>query len=120
MCSDPADFTYCTALSGTQLNETASVPDTFAYTPAAGTVLSAGVGQTLSVTFTPTDAANYTTATRSEERRVGKASPTLTWSDPAEQAIGTAPSGIQQYATYHVPSTVIVSAVGDLDATATT
>ena len=37
----------------------------FVYTPAAGTVLNAGVGQTLSVTFTPTDTANYTTATAS-------------------------------------------------------
>ena len=34
-------------------------PATFVYTPAAGTVLNAGTAQTLSVTFTPTDAANY-------------------------------------------------------------
>ena len=39
------------------------VPGTFVYTPAGGTVLNAGAAQTLSVTFTPTDAANYTTAT---------------------------------------------------------
>ena len=32
----PADITYGTALSATQLNATASVPGTFAYTPAAG------------------------------------------------------------------------------------
>ena len=38
-------------------------PGTFAYTPAAGTVLDAGNGQTLSVTFTPTDTTDYTTAT---------------------------------------------------------
>ena len=56
----PADITYGTALGATQLNATASVPGTFVYTPAAGTVLNAGRGQTLSVTFTPTDAANYT------------------------------------------------------------
>ena len=50
------------ALSGTQLNATASVAGTtFAYSPAAGTVLAPGT-QTLSVTFTPTDTANYTTA----------------------------------------------------------
>ena len=59
----PADITYGTALGATQLNATASVPGTFVYTPAAGTVLNAGAAQTLSVTFTPTDAANYTTAT---------------------------------------------------------
>ena len=35
-------------------------PGSFVYTPVAGTVLNAGAAQTLSVTFTPTDAANYT------------------------------------------------------------
>ena len=39
------------------------VAGTFVYTPASGTVLGAGAAQTLSVTFTPTDTANYTTAT---------------------------------------------------------
>ena len=39
------------------------MPGTFVYTPPAGTVLNAGAAQTLSVTFTPTDAANYTGAT---------------------------------------------------------
>ena len=35
---------------------------TFAYTPASGTVLKAGNGQTLNVTFTPTDTTDYATA----------------------------------------------------------
>ena len=39
------------------------MPGSFAYTPAPGTVLSAGAGQTLSVTFTPTDAADYNSVT---------------------------------------------------------
>jgi hypothetical protein len=60
----PAAITYPTPLSSTQLNATASVPGTFDYTPPAGTVLNAGTGQTLSVTFTPTDTTNYTTATK--------------------------------------------------------
>jgi hypothetical protein len=56
--SAPAAITYGTALSSTQLNATASfkgspLAGTFAYSPAAGTVLSAGNGQTLSATFTP-------------------------------------------------------------------
>ena len=38
----PAAISYGTALSSTQLNATANVPGTFAYTPAAGTVLKAG------------------------------------------------------------------------------
>ena len=43
------------ALGSAQLDASASVAGTFAYTPAAGTVLHAGDNQTLSVVFTPTD-----------------------------------------------------------------
>lgn len=57
--SDPADIVYGTPLSATQLNATASVPGTFVYTPAAGTVLDAGNDQILSVDFFPTDSTNY-------------------------------------------------------------
>ena len=70
--------------SATQLNATASAPGTFVYTPVAGTVLNAGVGQTLSVTFTPTDAANFTTATKTVSINVLKATPVITWATPAE------------------------------------
>ena len=58
----PAAIPYGTALSGTQLDASSTVAGTFAYTPAAGTVLAAGT-QTLSVTLTPTDTTDYTTAT---------------------------------------------------------
>jgi Flp pilus assembly CpaE family ATPase len=57
----PAPIAYGTALSAAQLNATALVQGTFVYTPAAGTVIAAGT-QTLSVTFTPTEITNYTTA----------------------------------------------------------
>ena len=57
-----AAITYGTALSSTQLNATASVPGTFTYSPGAGTMLNVG-SQTLSVTFTPTDSTDYTSAT---------------------------------------------------------
>ena len=61
---NPADIVYGTALGASQLNATATynstnVPGTFAYTPAAGTLLEAGLGQTLSVTFTPTDTTTF-------------------------------------------------------------
>jgi hypothetical protein len=56
----PASIVYGTALSGTQLDATASVAGTFTYSPAAGTVLAGGV-HTLSVTFVPTDTTDYTT-----------------------------------------------------------
>jgi hypothetical protein len=53
----PIAITYGTALSTTQLNATASVPGSFAYTPAVGNVPTAGTA-TLSVIFTPTDTTN--------------------------------------------------------------
>ena len=49
-------------MNRTQLDATASASGTFAYTTPAGTVLSVGLNQTLNTTFTPTDIANYTTA----------------------------------------------------------
>ena len=58
----PAAITYGTALSATQLDASSTVAGTFSYSPAAGTVLKAGA-QTLSVTFTPTDSTDYSTAT---------------------------------------------------------
>jgi hypothetical protein len=58
----PAEITSATTLSETQLNATASVPGSFTYTPAAGSVLEPGL-RTLSASFAPTDATNYTTAT---------------------------------------------------------
>ena len=60
--NNPADISYGTPLGSTQLDAAANVPGFFVYTPAAGTVLNAGSGQTLSVTFTPSDTVNYTTA----------------------------------------------------------
>jgi Flp pilus assembly CpaE family ATPase/uncharacterized protein YdbL (DUF1318 family) len=57
----PAAISYGTSLSATQLNATALVPGSFVYTPAAGNVLTAGT-QKLSVTFTPKDTEDYTSA----------------------------------------------------------
>src|SRR5207237_5220912 len=61
--ANPASITYGTALSAAQLNATASVPGTLVYTPATGSIPTAGSDR-LSVTFTPTDTTNYTTATK--------------------------------------------------------
>ena len=49
-----------------------------------------GRGQTLSVTFTPTDAANYTTRRRASLITVRKATPAITWATPADIVYGTA------------------------------
>lgn len=91
-----------TALCATQLNATASVPGTFAYTPAAGEVFTAGKHE-LAVTFTPTDAANYTPAQATVSVTVVKTAPAISWSTPAPIACGTALSDAQLNATASVP-----------------
>lgn len=57
----PSSIKYPTPLGSNQLDARASVPGIFAYTPAAGTVLGPGT-YTLSVTFTPTDTVDYSSA----------------------------------------------------------
>lgn len=101
----PAAITYGTALGGSQLDATASVPGTFTYTPAAGTVLSAGK-QTLSVTFTPTNATDYASATASVTITVNKATPTISWTAPTPIAYGTALDGTQLNASVTVPGAI--------------
>ena len=89
--SNPADITYGTALSATQLNASTAIPGTFVYSPAAATVLLVGNGQTLSVTFTPNDSANYTTATKSVLVNVLNATPMVTVSSSkSPSAVGEA------------------------------
>ncbi|WP_460613126.1 MBG domain-containing protein [Hymenobacter seoulensis] len=57
----PANLVYGTLLGNNQLNASAGEVDgSFTYTPAAGTLLEAGPDQKLTVSFSPTDAANYT------------------------------------------------------------
>lgn len=83
----PAAITYGTALSATQLDATASVSGTFAYSPAVGTILGTGT-QVLSVLFTPSDATDYTSAAQTVQLIVNQApsSVTLTASqNPAAQ-----------------------------------
>ena len=102
----PAGIVYGTPLSVTQLNATASVPGTFVYTPAAGTVIGAGT-PTLSVTFTPNDTIDFAPITYTTAISVTKVSPTVSW--PALGAIpfGTALGGTQLDATASVPGTFV-------------
>jgi acid phosphatase len=100
----PASIPYGTALSGTQLNATSTVGGAFAYTPPAGTVLDAGP-QTLSATFTPTNTADYTTATATVTLTVNRATPTITWASPASIPFGTALSTTQLNASSLVAGT---------------
>jgi hypothetical protein len=63
---------------------------TFEYTPAAGTVLHAGAGQELSVTFTPDDTDNYLPATKTVHITVTKAGQHITFTSapPTAATVG--------------------------------
>ena len=73
----PAAITYGIALSATQLDATSSVAGAFVYSPVPGTVLNAG-SQTLSVTLTPTDTADYISATKATTLTINKAATAAT------------------------------------------
>jgi uncharacterized repeat protein (TIGR01451 family) len=96
---NPADITYGTTLGAAQLDATASPPGTFTYNPPPGTILPAGSGQLLSVTFTPTDTTDENTATLSVTIDVARATPTITWANPADIVYGTPLSATQLDAT---------------------
>ncbi len=101
--SNPSDIVYGTTLSNTQLNATGSVDGTFVYTPASGSKLNAGSTQNLSVTFTPTDAANYASATKQVTINVGKASQQITFSALTDKTFGDAPFTISAAANSSLP-----------------
>lgn len=99
--ANPADITYGTPLSDVQLNAYATavglvghVPGIFTYTPEPGTVLHAGANQTLSVVFTP-DSDHYASSSATVSINVLKATPTITWNEPADINAGT-PLGAAQ------------------------
>ena len=104
----PAAIPYGTALSTTQLSATTNVAGTFAYSPAAGTVLKAGT-QTLSVVFTPTDTKTYSAATASVQLTVSQDAPTITWPQPAPVAAGATLGATQLDATANVPGSFMYS-----------
>ncbi|MGN6341913.1 MAG: beta strand repeat-containing protein [Ginsengibacter sp.] len=97
--ANPADITYGTLLSGTQLNAVVtgvtggSATGTVTYTPAAGILLNAGSGQILHVDVAATD--NYNAASKEVSINVNKAEQTITWANPADITYGTLLSGTQ-------------------------
>ena len=107
--ASPTPITYGSALGATQLNATASVPGKFVYTPAAGEVLAAGE-HTLSVSFTPTDATDYSAVQASVPLTVAKAKPTtITWPTPSAITHGTRLSATQLNATASIPGRFVYS-----------
>ncbi len=118
----PAQVMVGTALSSTQLDATANVPGKFVYSPAAGTVESTLGTVKLSTTFTPTDTADYTTATDSVTLVVAaQATPVITWATPAAVVTGTALSSTQLDASANVPGKFVYTpAAGTVESTAGT
>jgi uncharacterized protein YjiK len=121
----PKAIIYGTALSATQLDATSTVAGSFTYSSKSGAVLGAG-SQTLTATFTPTNAADYTTATASVTLTVNKATPAITWATPKAITYGTALSATQLDATSkavgtftYSPAAGTVLAVGNQKLTAT-
>jgi hypothetical protein len=84
----PTAITYGTALSATQLDATSKVAGTFVYTPGLGTVLKAGT-QTLSLTFTPTDATDYAIVQKSVQITVSPVPAVLLSPKPGSTLTGT-------------------------------
>lgn len=73
----PAPLTYGTPLSGIQLDATANVAGSFAYTPAAGTILTAG-NRSLVAEFTPTLSQYYYSTSAKVTLVVNKTATTTT------------------------------------------
>jgi hypothetical protein len=116
--STPAAITYPASLSKTQLDATASfggvtVPGTFVYSPTLGTVLSPGT-TTLSVTFTPTDSTDYTTAKGSVSLIVNKGMQTITFNPLSNVTYGASPSTLTGTASSRLPVTYTVTGPANL------
>ncbi len=58
---NPVNINLGAALENSQLSGVASVPGSFSYTALAGSLPAAGSGQSVAVTFTPTDSIDYAT-----------------------------------------------------------
>ena len=110
--STPAPITYGTVLGAAQLNAMASVPGVFAYTPAAGTLPTAGV-QTLLVTFTPEDGESYETAQATVSLTINKAIPSINWHEPSPVICGEPLGAAQLNATASVPGRITYTPAAD-------
>ena len=99
----PAAIPYSIALSATQLNATASVPGNFSYNPSSGAMPDIGAN-TLSVTFTPSDSTDYTSASASITLSVIQATPQIVWTPSFPIAVGVGIGPYQLDATALAPN----------------
>ena len=106
--NNPADITYGTALSSTQLNASANTPGTFNYAPASGTVLNAGSHQLLTVQFVP-NSTNFKSMPDSAYINVLKALSVISWNNPADITYPALLSATQLNATANNPGSFVYS-----------
>ncbi len=112
----PADIPYGTALGSTELDATSSMPGTFAYTPAAGTVLPVGASQALTTTFTPADVVNNTPVVATTTITVTRATQHLTLYQLPNLAVGTAVKVVANPGASGAPVVLAASGACTLDA----
>ncbi len=105
--NNPVAIKYGTALGSKQLNAFTGIPGTFEYNPPATTILSAGTGISLQVTFVPGDTTINATVTKMVKINVLKASPVITWPTPHDIASGTMLGDTQLNASANVNGTFI-------------
>jgi hypothetical protein len=84
----PASIPYGVALGAAQLDARSTVPGTFAYSPAAGTVLDAGQ-HTLQASFTPANSTDYLPATATVSLAVLPATTSVTLAPSANPVFVT-------------------------------
>lgn len=107
--SAPAPLLFGTPLSATQLDATASVAGSFAYSPATDTVLGVGANQLLSAQFSPADATNYAPAAITTTVTVNAATASVVLSGltqvytgtPIAATVTTVPANLAVTVTYN-------------------
>ena len=110
--SAPAPISVGTPLSSVQLNATASVVGTFAYSPPAGAVLGVGANQPLLATFTPQDTVDYTTTTATTSITVNAAATSIGLNAPAITYGATAMVAVSVNSQFGVPGGVVSLSIG--------
>ena len=105
--ANPSAITHGTVLGSNQLNATSSVSGTFSYTPPVGTLLNASNGQMLSLAFTPEDTDNFAAVSRTVNINVTKATPVITWANPAIIEQGVPLGATHLNASASAPGTLV-------------
>jgi pilus assembly protein CpaE len=110
----PDPIVYGTALGEDQFNATALVSGTFVYTPSAGYVLTAGA-HSIWVTFTPAQSSDGAVVQTEVAIQVLKATPSITWREPAVTLTGCELGDTELNASASIPGTFVYSpAAGEI------